>query len=97
MFDNGNAEGEGLAGAGGGLGSDVLPLQHRRNTARLDGRGFLIAFLVQRPQHGWGQSQRVKARALCDFHNSFLVLFVLYSFCVNRFSIAQKNIRRKRI
>ena len=94
MFNDRDAEGEGLSGARGGLGGDILPLQHGRDAPGLDGGGLRIAFFVQRPQHSRGQPQRVKARALCDFHS--YVPRALYFF-VNLLSIAQKNTSRKRI
>ena len=37
VLDDGDAEGEGLAGAGGGLGRHVLPIHHGGDAPRLDG------------------------------------------------------------
>ncbi len=64
MLDHGDAEGEGLAGAGGGLGNDVLPLQERRDGFRLNGGGVTVALLLQGFQHGLGEAQALK----CNFH-----------------------------
>ena len=74
MFNDGDAEGEGLARTGRGLGGDVLPIHHRGDASGLDGRGQLIPLLFQCAHEIRGQPQRVKAHALCDFHNYFLVL-----------------------
>ena len=45
-FDHGNAEGGGLARAGGGLADHVAPFQQQRDDGGLDGRGFLESHLV---------------------------------------------------
>ena len=55
MGDHGNAEGEGLAGAGGGLGNHVLPRHQRRNGVGLDPGGVAVALFIQRPEDGLGQ------------------------------------------
>ena len=39
IFEQRNAEGTGLAGAGGRLGNDVVPVQHRRDGSGLYRRG----------------------------------------------------------
>ena len=71
MLDDGNAESEGLARAGGRLGDDVLPLPHGRNAACLHGRRLLDALFLQRALHLGQQAQRVEAHALCEFHGVY--------------------------
>ena len=77
MLDHGDAEGEGLAGAGGGLGDHVLPFQERRNGLLLDGGGITVALLFQRPQHGIAETQIGKGNTflLHGIHSSFVFSF----------------------
>ena len=77
MLDDGDAEGEGLAGARGGLGGHVLPVQHGRDAPGLDGGGYLVVLFFQRAHDLRREAQRVEAHALCNFHNFVLAFSVL--------------------
>ena len=76
-LDDGDAEGHGLAGAGGGLGDDVLSRQHGGDAPGLNGGADLVSFVPYGAHGGLGQAKAVKGRALCKFHSSFL--FFLYN------------------
>ena len=64
VFDHGDAKGKGLAGAGGGLCDDILPLHKMRNGFRLNGGGIAVALALQRFQHGLTEAKAFK----CYFH-----------------------------
>ena len=57
MLEHGDAEGEGLAGAGGGLGDDVLPRQKAGDGPGLDGGGEGEALLPEGAQDALGEAQ----------------------------------------
>mgnify|MGYP000319035922 CR=1 FL=1 len=57
VLDHRDAEGKGLARAGGGLGNDILPLHEIGDRPRLDGGGLDIALLFNGPHDGLGQPQ----------------------------------------
>ena len=57
VLHHGDAEGKGLARAGGGLGNDILPLHEIGDRPRLDGGGLDIALLFNGPHDGLGQPQ----------------------------------------
>ena len=60
VLDHGNAEGEGLAGAGGGLGNHILPRHQGRDGLLLNGGGVAIAPPLQRLQGRLGEPQILK-------------------------------------
>ena len=81
VLHHGNAEGIGLAGAGGRLGNNVLPLQKIRDRATLYGGGLLIALLGQRLHNRLGQAELVIHH---DLVYDLAVDFHFYrSFCKN--------------
>ena len=72
VLNDGDAVGKGFAGAGGGLGDDVLPGHHGRDAARLDGGGDLQLPPLDGPHDLRGQAQAVEPDAFCIFHKYFL-------------------------
>ena len=56
VLHHGNAEGEGLARARGGLGDHVLPLHKGRDGPHLDGGGGDVALLVDGRHEGGGEA-----------------------------------------
>ena len=74
---NGDAEGKCLAGAGGGLGGEILPRHHGGDTSCLDGGGNLIALFFQCTHDLRGEPQGIKAHALRYFHGQNSSLSIL--------------------
>ena len=60
MFNHGNAEGKGLAGAGGGLGNHILPLHEWGDGLCLNGGGITVALLLQGFQHSLAEAKAFK-------------------------------------
>ena len=70
MLDHGDAEGEGLAGAGGRLGNHVLPCKQGRDGLLLHAGRQTHAFFLQSPQDFFADAKLLKC--FCRFHFTFL-------------------------
>ena len=73
-FNNGDAEGHGLARARRGFGDDILALHHGRDTACLHRRRNSISFVADSPHTCLGQAEAVERHPLGDFHSVFPLL-----------------------
>ena len=71
LFNDGDTEGHGLAGAGGRLGNDVLARHHGRDAAGLHRRGNSVSLVADGPQRGLGQAEALKCHPLGDLHSVF--------------------------
>ena len=73
-FNNGDAEGHGLARARRGFCDDILALHHGRDTACLHRRRNGISFVADSPHTCLGQAEAVERHPLGDFHSVFPLL-----------------------
>ena len=71
MFQNRDTESKRFSGARGSLCSHIPPFQHGRDSPGLDGCGYFISLFLDRTQNRLGQSQRIKAHALRQFHSFY--------------------------
>ena len=88
VLNHGDAERKSLAGAGGSLGNDILPLHKVGDGLGLDGGGIAVSLLFQSLQHRFAESQIFKTNGsvchrflpLYAFITAYIVA-VLSPFC----------------
>ena len=83
VLDHGDAEGEGLAGACGGFGDDILPLHELGDGFGLNGGGVAVPLFLKGFQHRLAQAKLIESN--CSIrHNSipfpYGILLSFYQF-----------------